>query len=835
MSEFFYLLLATLLISSEDGLRGVDGALAVTNRDGDNFVQGDAQQSPTSIRYQFLKTDVTESASVFLLRVHVKDAASRQRLTGVTVELFVNYKQAGSPMLTGEDGSALLRVPYQPQQSITLVASRTGYMLTPLPWKASKMPTFLSMTMSLVSQTRGNIWMFEDSVLITGKVSESLPNVMFPRSLLSVPECNVSTITAYLTVPLPSAEKSIFYNTMGVLNSKSGHRSIELKPVAAVGVELSCNREPLQVKGPIHITLPVPENTGLTVSQPLPAWSFDKATGAWLNQGLGIVKKQDDVLVWSFVAPQLGLWIAAPYAASTGKATHLEFYQHAYLLLAILSGTIIILSGMVIVLMCRCRSSSRMPAAKRSKSIQMETFKRDQNTSTNSMYQQGATQKAKVSRSKSKTHSKGRKHNHYVDSHYLPPSVQLYRNAMQQTSNTSCPPNYNSAPQTAWPEEGADQNTVPGALNEKSLFSERIVHVYNQPLGVLQAADLSVSANYPSGSTCATSLPRQAAGDGAQSKTLGRDSYTQTLPETVSPPSASQGERGQGQGQGQGSSGSQGPSSGARTWGRFNTLLESVSVPGTLSEAAAAGMSPLGGGSEQQQGASEQDLRGVSKKQPLPHARAWFVSLEGRPVTQVRHSIMNLQRCLQRASERNTSSLDSGVDMNEHMAASAGGGGGGGGAGGGGGVGGGVVDGGRVGRRLERERTFIRSSAHSSRTQRLCSDDMDPPSSSESATTATCTPEDASLRSILDSSSSGGVVGGGGAVMPRDIPEERDDGEDGGDDTSSAQEDSEARSTPSPRRVRRDRDRDRDRDKSRAERPRSTWHMREERPLMKLN
>lgn len=63
MSEFFYLLLATLLISSEDGLRGVDGALAVTNRDGDNFVQGDGQQSPTPIRYQFLKSDVTESGT----------------------------------------------------------------------------------------------------------------------------------------------------------------------------------------------------------------------------------------------------------------------------------------------------------------------------------------------------------------------------------------------------------------------------------------------------------------------------------------------------------------------------------------------------------------------------------------------------------------------------------------------------------------------------------------------------------------------------------------------------------------------------------------------------
>ncbi|KAL2081277.1 hypothetical protein ACEWY4_023130 [Coilia grayii] len=658
------------------------------------------------------------------------------------------------------------------------------------------MPTFLSVTLPLVSQTRGNVWLFEDSVLITGKFSEPLPNVQFQRNLLTVPECNISTITAYLTVPQPSAEKSVFYNTMGVLNSKSGYRSIELKPVAAVSIELSCNSRELQVTGPIHITLPLPGNTGLSVSHPVPAWTFDRAKGAWGNQGLGIVKMQDGAPVWSFIAPQLGLWIAAPYPSSNGdigNASHAEFYQQAYLLLAFLSGAIIILSGIVTVLLCRCRHSSSLPAAKRTRSIQMDSFKRDQTTSTNSMYQQAnvshkdsishgdATQKAHVSSVKSQTNVsvnfKGRRLNHYVDSSQLP-RVQQYRNAGNAVQQA-----YTNATQTAWSEGGSDRKTVPVALNEKVFFSERIVHVYNQPVGLLQAQDFFVSAKHPS-STKSTTLPRQVTDGGAQTEELGKDGCTQTHPKSVSPPSESQRERGDKQ---QESAGSQGSTSSARAWGRFNTLLESVSVPGTLNEAAAA-MGPL---ASEHQGTSEQDLRGLSKHQPLPHPRAWFVSLEGKPIAQIRHSVLNLHRCLHRASDKTASSLDSGVDMNEHV-------------GGGGG-----------GRRLERERTFVRSSAHS-RTQRLCSDDMDL-SSSESATTATCTPEDPSLRNILD---------GVGGAMPHDIPEERDDG---GGDTSSAQEDSESRSTPSPRRMRRDRD------KSRAERPRSTWHMREERPLMKLN
>lgn len=59
----------------------------------------------------------------------------------------------------------------------------------------------------------------------------------------------------------------------------SGYRSIELKPLAAVSVELGCNSRELQVTGPIQITLPLPDNSGLRVSDPVPAWAFDSKTG----------------------------------------------------------------------------------------------------------------------------------------------------------------------------------------------------------------------------------------------------------------------------------------------------------------------------------------------------------------------------------------------------------------------------------------------------------------------------------------------------------------------------------------------------------------------------
>ncbi|XP_041940404.1 protein FAM171B-like isoform X1 [Alosa sapidissima] len=801
MSEFPYFLLVTLLILREDGLRGLDSALIVTNRDVDNFVE-DAQQLPELIHQQFLKTDVTESVAVFTLKVYVRDAASRQGLKGASVELFVNYVLSSST-LTSEDGSAVLRVPYSPQQSVTIVGSLNGYVLTPLPWKASKMPIFSSVTLSLVSQTQGNIWLFEDSVLITGKISESLPNVQFQKNLLTVPECNISTITAYLTVPQPTAEKSIFYNTMGVLISKSGYRSIELKPVAAVSVELSCKSREVQVTGPIQISLLLPDNSGLSVSDPVPAWAFDSKAGAWVNQGLGIVTRQDGALVWSYTAPHLGFWIAAPFPSSSGlmgSASHMDFHQHAYLLMAVLSGGILIVSGILMVLLCDCRCFSCVQPPKRTKDIHMDLFKRDQTTSTNSMYQQqfsfkdsdgyeDTTQKADVSnfnlQTNFSTHSNGRKLNHYVDSRKLPGAHQLYDNignVAQQAFTASYAPHYINACQAVRPEGGSDQTRAPVALSEKVLLSERVAHVYHQPVAVLQAAELLLSAEQPSRSMPAT-LPRPGAGCEAQAEGLRKDNLTQTHPRAP-PLSETHRQRSEEQ---QASEGSKGSRSSARAWGHFNTLLESVSVPGTLNEAAVMG--PL---CSDHQGTSEQNLRELSKSKPSPHPRAWFVSLEGKPVAQIRHSVLDLHKCLHKASERRNTSLDSGVDMNEHVA------------------GGGS-------RKMERERTFVRSTAPSSgggRTQRLCSanDDVDL-SSSESATT--CTPEDPSLRSLLD--------GAGGAVP--DIPEEQD----GGADTSSAQEDSESRSTPSPRRLRKPKD------KRRADRQRSTWLMKEERPLMKLN
>lgn len=78
--------------------------------------------------------------SVFMLKVQVNDIISRQRLSQAVVEVFVNYTKTNSTV-TRSNGAVLIKVPYQLGLSLTIVAYKDGYVLTPLPWKTGRMPS----------------------------------------------------------------------------------------------------------------------------------------------------------------------------------------------------------------------------------------------------------------------------------------------------------------------------------------------------------------------------------------------------------------------------------------------------------------------------------------------------------------------------------------------------------------------------------------------------------------------------------------------------------------------------------------------------------------------
>ena len=84
--------------------------------------------------------DFSFLVSVFMLKVQVNDIISRQYLSQAVVEVFVNYTKTNSTV-TRNNGAVLISVPYKLGLSLTIIAYKDGYVLTPLPWKTRRMPS----------------------------------------------------------------------------------------------------------------------------------------------------------------------------------------------------------------------------------------------------------------------------------------------------------------------------------------------------------------------------------------------------------------------------------------------------------------------------------------------------------------------------------------------------------------------------------------------------------------------------------------------------------------------------------------------------------------------
>lgn len=85
-------------------------------------------------------TDSPVPDSDFNLKVQVNDVLSRQQLSQAFVEIYVNYTRTHT-VVTGEDGGVLLFVPHQAGASVTIVASKDGYISAQLPFKTNRLPS----------------------------------------------------------------------------------------------------------------------------------------------------------------------------------------------------------------------------------------------------------------------------------------------------------------------------------------------------------------------------------------------------------------------------------------------------------------------------------------------------------------------------------------------------------------------------------------------------------------------------------------------------------------------------------------------------------------------
>ncbi|KAI3356524.1 hypothetical protein L3Q82_017731, partial [Scortum barcoo] len=544
------------------------------------------------------------SGSAFHLKVQVNDMLSHQYLTQAVVEVYINYTRTNTA-LTGEDGSVLLHVPFQTGMPITIVASKDGYICTLLPCKTNRMPIFSSVTMSLVGLTQGNIWLFEDSVLITDKTSgsSSQPIVQFPKSLLNLSDSsNVTSVKAYLTVPKLPSEEDSFHNTLGIMGSKSGFISVGLSPLAAVSVQLFSGDTELHVSGPIQIRLSIPDSCGLQTSNVVPAWFFNRTTGFF------------------------------------GLAIPIDFIlRHSSFLMGLLGGMLVIVICLLVGLLFY-RSEAE------TKKI-LPVMRKDQTTSTcdNEVFEgpSGDSSHPQGGLNTSFTERGDDWHNDSVISMHKgnvianPSAVAIQVECNELELNTDL----NDLTRL---HKTTEQIRVPASLTENLFF-------YNQPVAILHAPaffHLEEQPEQPQWSKSAT-LPRAGASNGANTEPQSKDSITQTLPKG---PSATQNQTVETEDQPQDLEDSQAVSSTNTSRGHFS-LPESVSVPGTLNKI---------GGSRH----SVHALAELSKIPSLQAPRAWFVSLEGKPAAEIHYAVTEQQRRRRPVESRETS-LDSGVDMSE--------------------------------------------------------------------------------------------------------------------------------------------------------------------------
>ncbi|XP_014323958.2 protein FAM171B-like [Xiphophorus maculatus] len=587
MSGLWQWVLCALAVSGTAGtngeLTGTEGRLL--HADETNFTKQDfRKQQQQQQQQQGLP------GSSFILRVQVSDMLTGRPLSKAAVELFVNHSLRSSAF-SGDGGDARLHVPFHAGLPVAVATSKQGFISALLLWETSRKPIFSSVTLSLLALTRGNIWLFDDSVLITSRTAAAVSQatVSFPQRLLNLTHGgNLTAIRSYLTVPRLTSDQGDSLNTLGIVSSKSGFVSVELSPVAAVSVRLFSGDVELNVSGPIQISLNVPESRGLQESDVVPAWFFSRTTGGWMRRGLGKMTLVDGKLMWTFTAPHLGYWIAAPLTSSRGffgLQTLVDFIlQHSFFLVVLVGGTLVVIVCLLFGLLCYCRRNFSEIKPRQTAAV----VRKDQTTSTD--YEESETS-----------------------------------GQNQNQRNGFCVPAKSSDvianPSAVVVSLDGNELDFIGATSEQTRTPDGLFF-YNQPVAILPAPAFFHLEEHPAQSDWSRSATLPRATNGATAAEPQRkESFTQTL---------------QTEEQLRTTDGSE-PAS--RT--AFG-LPESASVPGTLNKLA---------GNRH----SVHAVTGLSKVASPQPPRAWFVSLEGKPAAEIRYAGSEQQRRRQTMDSRETS------------------------------------------------------------------------------------------------------------------------------------------------------------------------------------
>ncbi|XP_035527986.1 protein FAM171A1 [Morone saxatilis] len=323
------------------------------------------------------------------LKVHLSDASTHQPLGGATIQLFANHTSVTTET-SSADGNTYLRFSYRLGTPLVVTATKQGYVPNSVPWSPSRLPVFSSISLDLLPERAATLMVYEDVVEIVSGLQglRHQPSVHFQRRALSLPSnTSYANLTALLTVASTPSHIQHFPHLQVLSGNGTGtEKKFELTPVAAISVHLlASDGVELQVNEPITVSVPLPADSGLKENDHIPAWRFDPRLGAWIKSSWGHVQREGNQLSLTYIAPQLGYWVAAMSPLHSGPvfAKDISTY-HTVFLLAILGGMALILLCLLCLLLYYCRRRCLKPRVSHRKltlSSGLDSSKRDQATS----------------------------------------------------------------------------------------------------------------------------------------------------------------------------------------------------------------------------------------------------------------------------------------------------------------------------------------------------------------------------------------------------------------------------------------------------------------------
>ncbi|XP_061443738.1 protein FAM171A1 isoform X2 [Rhineura floridana] len=854
-----------------------------------------------------------EAAQEVTLKVHVSDASTHQPVTEAFIEIFTNQIPIASGT-SGADGTAFIKFQYKLGSQLIVTATKHAYVPNSAPWKPIRLPVFSSLSLGLLPERSATLMVYEDVVQIVSgfQGARIQPKVHFQRRALKLPEnTSYSDLTAFLT----SASSPWEVDSFPYLQGYDGNGTVSVHLLRSDGT-------PVPVNGPIYVTVPLPTTNNLKHSTHVPAWRFDQKFGTWLKSSLGIVEQEGNEMTWTYIAPQLGYWVAAMSPTNPGPVvTHDISTYHTVFLLAILGGMSLILLVLLCLLLYYCRRKCLKPRHKKLQlSSTLNGSKKDQSTSmshlnlifsrresefpgglsvasnghTESSGQKelmGAVRMEKVcsggeadmrtpmlkhtystsqefsSREELLSHKEKdqsrmslenmassdtlrKDYLKSVDSFpgnprksmetsegYDSPDKEdhrrsysamltrpLFEKQEQASMNHICTGNKYNIQEQLYPIPSAPETELLDCRPTECMMSRSVDHL-ERPTSFPRPGQLVCcnSVDQVNDSVYRKVLPTLVI-PGHYMKLPGEHPYIsqplvvptdqqidiERLQAELSSPHSQLFPHSQQQMQpqqlaAQAISQQHLQEAGASEWSAQNvSMSESVSIPASLNNSSLAQMN------SEVQLLTEKALMELGGGKPLPHPRAWFVSLDGRSNAHVRHSYIDLQRAGRNGS--NDASLDSGVDMNEPKSARKG-----------------------RGDHLSLHQTHQQVQVHPQKeqkvpdstayTQLVYLDDMD--QSGSECGTAVCSPEDSTLRCLLDTGSrrtAGQLPSLQEETLKRTVessPEPLTSPEHGTTVHNEAEDDED--------------DDDDDDDDDQGEDKKSPWQKREERPLMAFN